>query len=177
MKKKKIECVRTFEPGGTALGKKIRELLLHSDSMSEVSELLLYAADRAEHVKRVISPALKKNSFVISDRYYHSTMAYQGYGRKIDLSLIRKIMDIAIMGREPDIVFLLDIPVEEGFKRISSSGRKKDRIEQEAIDFHNRMREGYLKMASENKNFVVVPAMDNIENIHNKIWDEVERCL
>ncbi|MCK9224272.1 MAG: dTMP kinase [Candidatus Muirbacterium halophilum] len=170
------KAINTFEPGGTSLGKEIRNLLLHSIDMSEVSELLLYAADRAEHVRQIIKPALKDDIVVISDRYYHSTLAYQGYGRNIDLSLIKKIMEIAISGVEPDIIFLIDVPVELGFERIQSSGRQKDRIEKEKIEFHRSIRNGYLDMAKSDKRFIILDGMDSIDNIHQKIWGELNLC-
>jgi dTMP kinase len=170
------KVINTFEPGGTSLGRNIRNLLLHSEDMNEVSELLLYAADRAEHVRQVIMPAISEDIIVISDRFYHSTLAYQGYGRNIDLSLINRIMEIAVQGVEPQKIFLIDLPVEQGFKRINSSGREKDRIEKEKIEFHQSIRNGYLEMASQDKRFVVLDGMDSIENIHERIWGELGLC-
>ncbi|PLX18049.1 MAG: dTMP kinase [Candidatus Muiribacterium halophilum] len=179
LKQEKIPYTKTFEPGGTPLGQEIRKLLLHRpEPMAERAELFLYAADRAEHVKTVIKPALERGEVVICDRYYHSTMAYQGYGRGISLELIRNIMDIAISDAEPERVFLIDVPVEEGFKRIKTSGRDKDRIESEALSFHQRLREGYLEMAQkEEERFLVLDGTRSPEEIHEKIWDEVKRCL
>lgn len=171
------EVVKTFEPGGTDLGREVRRLLLHSAGMNEVSELLLYAADRAEHVRKIILPSVQRGAVVISDRYYHSTMAYQGYGRNIDTELIRKIMEIAVQGMEPDRIFLIDIPVEEGFKRINVMGREKDRIENEKLDFHIRIRQGYLDMAKNDSRFVVLDGTGDIGRIHEKIWEEVLSCL
>ncbi len=169
--KEGIDYVRTFEPGGTELGARIRKLLLFSERMSEKTELLLYAADRSEHVETVIKPALADGKVVICDRFYHSTLAYQGYGRGIELSLIYDIMETAVGDCEPDMVFLLDLPVERGFSRISSSGRDRDRIENEKMDFHRRLREGYLEMAGSDNRFVCVDADSRVEKIHNDIWE------
>jgi len=179
LEQENIPYKKTFEPGGTPLGQEIRKLLLHRpEPMAERAELFLYAADRAEHVKNIIRPALERGEIVVCDRYYHSTMAYQGYGRGISTKLIRDIMDIAIDDVEPDRVFLIDIPVEEGFKRIKSSGRVRDRIESEAITFHQKLREGYLDMAKkEPERFVVMDGTESPDDIHRFIWEEVRTCL
>src|SRR5690606_17281113 len=109
---------------------------------------------------------------------YHSTLAYQGYGRKINVELIKKIMKLAVLDCEPDIVILMDIEVEEGMKRIMKSGRKKDRIENEKIEFHKRVRNGYLSLAeNESEKFFVVDASLPPDEIHNLIWEKLKKCL
>ena len=117
---KKNQLVITREPGGTELGKSIRSLLLdisRENNPDSITELLLYAADRAQHVNEIIRPSLNKGDWVISDRFCGSTLAYQGYGRKLDMKLIKDLETIATQGISPDITFLLDIPVEESLKR------------------------------------------------------------
>lgn len=135
----------TYEPGDTPLGKKLREILLSPTfSLCPQAELLLYMADRAQHVQKRIRPALKRGEIVLCDRYHDSTLAYQGYGRKMDISFIHtcfSCLDLPL----PHLTFLLDCPVEIGFKRIKN--RHLDRIEQEELAFHKRVREGFLKLA------------------------------
>jgi len=138
----------TCEPGGTEIGKKIRKiLLLEENSISVETELFLYLADRAEHVKRVIWPILKEGKIILCDRYHDSTLAYQGYGRGIDLNFLSFCFS-TFKFPLPHITFLLDCPVEVGFERIK--GRKYDRIEKECLMFHQQVREGFLKLAEAN---------------------------
>ncbi|MGM0607858.1 MAG: dTMP kinase [Candidatus Muiribacteriota bacterium] len=177
LKNLKKKYIRTFEPGGTPFGKGVRKILLDSEKMCERAELFLYAADRAEHVRKVIQPALHRGDIVISDRYYHSTIAYQGYGRGIELELIYNIMNLAIDNVEPDLIFLIDLKVDEGLKRIAGSGREKDRIEKEHIDFHEKIRNGYLEIAGKfSDKFIKVDGSGNQEDIHNIIWEEVKNA-
>jgi dTMP kinase len=141
-----IEHVVTRDPGGTALGKQIRRILLNADtSVSPLTELLLYEADRAQHVQEIIRPALEAGKLVLCDRYTGSTFAYQGYGRGIDLCLIEQLNKTATGGLEPELVILFDIASEEGLNRLHPSGH--DRLEREAIEFHHKIRAGYLEMA------------------------------
>jgi dTMP kinase len=141
-----VEHIVTRDPGGTALGKYIRRILLDADTaVDPLAELLLYEADRAQHVQEVIRPALNQGKLVLCDRYTGSTYAYQGYGRGIDLNLIKQLNLIATGGLEPELVILFDIASEEGLNRLHPSGH--DRMEQEAIEFHHKVRSGYLEMA------------------------------
>jgi len=135
----------TYEPGDTALGRKLREILL-SPTLSPCAEaeLLLYIADRVEHVQKRIKPALKQGKIVLCDRYHDSTLAYQGYGRKTNISFIQTCFSYLNLPL-PHLTFLLDCPVEVGLKRIKS--RNLDRIEQEEFAFHRRVRKGFLKLA------------------------------
>ena len=150
--------IRTFctrEPGSTALGEKMRQLLLSPlhKNMSVRTELLLYEAARAQHVDEIIIPALKKNITVICDRFYDATFAYQGYGRGIDFDIIKNINDFAVHKITPDLTILLDIDVNIGLEKSSRLSKdsflkgESDRIEQEDIEFHKRVREGYLDLA------------------------------
>ena len=146
------QLVITREPGGTKLGKSIRSLLLDTSrekSPDSITELLLYAADRSQHVNEIIRPTLNKGDWVISDRFCGSTLAYQGYGRKLDIKLIKDLETIATQGISPDITFLLDIPVEESIKR--RINRKDDRIEKEGREFLSNVSLGFQAL-SEDKN-------------------------
>ncbi len=140
----------THEPGGTPLGKKLRELLLHSkEKVDEVTELCLFAADRAEHVSKVISPALSQGKIVISDRFTDSTLAYQIAGRRLAEDLVRYINMVSSQGLIPDLTLFLDVSPEIGLKRVGQI-KKADRFEKERIEFHRRVRERYLEIAKNN---------------------------
>ncbi|WJI27609.1 dTMP kinase [Thermosynechococcus sp. B3] len=137
----------TREPGGTPLGQGLRQLLLHSDlEIDPMAELLLYAADRAQHVATSIRPQLQRGGIVLCDRYTASTIAYQGYGRGLDLSLIEHINQIATAGLMPDLVLWLDLPVQVGLARTQRRGIA-DRLEQHAVAFHERVRQGFMALA------------------------------
>lgn len=169
LQRKKKKSVLTREPGGTKTGKKIREILLTKtdEIFPAKAELFLYEADRNFHVNNVIKPALGKGYFVICDRYIDSTLAYQGYARGLDINLIKMLNDIAIENTYPDITFLIDIPVEVSLKRL---GNKKDRIESESIDFHKRLRDGFLKIAEENlERIIILDGTKDIDHIFQQI--------
>ncbi|MCD4818886.1 MAG: dTMP kinase [Candidatus Cloacimonetes bacterium] len=160
----------TREPGGPQISEKIRELLLDpfNKEMLPETEMLLYMASRSQHTGEWIIPALQKGKFVISDRYYDSTIAYQGAARKIDLNIINTITKYATYGLVPDITFLIDLPAEVGLSRISPD--KADRLEQESLEFHQRVRKGFLNFAENNKNrYVIIDGKDNIEDIQKNI--------
>lgn len=136
----------TRDPGGTALGKQVRRILLTPGmNVAPMTELLLYQADRAQHVEELIKPALKEGKLVICDRYIDSTVAYQGYGREIDLELIDQLNQMSTGGLKPVVTILFDIPSEDGLARLHPGGH--DRIEREAITFHQRVRQGYHTLA------------------------------
>ena len=144
----KSQLVVTREPGGTALGASLRQLLLHPPQDADpgpTAELLLYAADRAQHVDRVIQPALERGDWVLSDRFTGSTMAYQGYGRGLDRELITDLERIATRGLSPDMTLWLDIPLELSVQRRGS--RDEDRIEAEGLAFLERVSKGFSDMA------------------------------
>lgn len=147
LEEKGIDFVITRDPGGTSLGKPIRRILLDAKSViSPVAELLLYEADRAQNVSEIIVPALAQGKLVICDRYIDSTIAYQGYGRDIDLELIEMLNKVASQGLRPERTILFDIESSAGLARLHPSGH--DRLEREALDFHHKVRSGYLKLAA-----------------------------
>jgi len=147
---KSIEVIQTREPGGTALGQKLRSLLLndHDWHIDYLSELLLYAADRAQHVNQFLKPHLEEGTVILCDRFIDSTTAYQGYGRGLDLDLIQQLNTIAADGLESDLTLWLDVEVETGLARVKQRG-KRDRVEQADIAFHQRVRQGYRALAEQ----------------------------
>ena len=165
------ELIKTREPGGSLLGKKIRSLILdnnENNKPSSLAELMLYSADRAEHVSKLISPALQKNNWVISDRFSDSTLAYQGYGRDISLEIIKKIESIVCQGETPDLTIFLEITPEESI--IRRKNEIPDRIESEGIEFLKKVNEGFKLIAKE-KNWEIISASQNIKTITNQIKD------
>ena len=152
-----ISVVLTREPGGTELGKDLRRLLLEKSPnkpVGEVTELLLYAADRAQHIEEELKPNLATGKFILCDRYTDSTIAYQGYGRGLDMSLINNLNQIATGGLKSDITIWLDVDVEVGLSR-KRGQTKLDRIEQETMDFHRRVQQGYTELAVSNPSRIV----------------------
>ncbi|MGH7854911.1 MAG: dTMP kinase, partial [Candidatus Binatia bacterium] len=144
-------CVLTREPGGTALGKMLRKVLLEAgdEEIAASTELFLYLADRAEHVKQIIAPALSAGKIVLCDRFSDSTLAYQGYGRGIDRVWLRRLNDTATQGLRPDLSFLFDCPVVLGLARAARRGAQgdrpqEDRFEREKLEFHEKVRQGFL---------------------------------
>ncbi len=160
----------TEEPGGTKIGLKIRTLLLDAKNhMNPLTELLLYNSSRAQHIREVIYPALTQNTVVITDRFSDSTIAYQGYARGIDLAIIKTLDEIVAPDLRPFVTFLLDLDVEEGLRR-NRNAQKKDRFELETVEFHNRVRKGYLQIAEEEPNRIkVINASGSAEEVNKKI--------
>ncbi len=168
LKNKGYEVVLTREPGCKGLGEKIRNLLLDYDGeVSDVCESFLFLADRAQNVDIIVRKNIEKGCIVISDRHTDSSLAYQGYGRGLDVERIDKLNNIATSGLKPDLTFVFDIDVETSMARV---GTKKDRIESAGKDFFNRERNGYLEIAKKEPNRVkVINSVDSIENIHKKV--------
>ncbi len=170
------EVVTTREPGGTPLCEAIRGLLQY-DSCGEApvptAETLLFCASRAQLVEKVIRPALERGAWVLSDRFYDSTYAYQGYGRGFDLTQLRAIMEFAICGVRPALTFLLDAdPATEGARLADrfASGQAADRFEREAADFHARVRDGFRRLAAEEPERIRIVRTDgSIEAAHSEI--------
>ena len=175
-----IPAELTHEPGGTALGNQLRRLLKtkRQDEISPVAELSLFAACRIQLVTEVIRPSLEQGKVVICDRFADSTIAYQGYGRGLDLDTIKKINELATQGIKPDLTILLDIPTQKGLGRKQSKSKINDRFESEDIAFHNRVRDGYLKLAAEEpERWLVIDATLPQARIGKIIWDRVEQLL
>jgi dTMP kinase len=195
----------TREPGGTEIGQKIREILLFSDNIriQPMAELLLYAADRAQHYYQVIQPARAEGKIVLCDRFIDATIAYQGFGRGLDPNWIEQIHAHSVENVKPDLTFLLDLPVEEGLKRVWQRTKKnkgthfvkvpdnynqlelhfdhlidQDRIEREAFNFHQRIREGYLTLArKEPHRILVLDGMKDELTLHREIVSRLPGAL
>ena len=173
-----IPVLLTHEPGGTPFGNKIGHWLKWAEvkDISPLTELLLFNASRAQLVSEVIRPNLKTGTMIICDRYADSTTAYQSYGRGLDLEMVETINNAAAQGLKPTLTVLLDIPVAEGLARKRT--KKQDRFEQEALAFHQRVREGYLKLAADDPGrFLVVDANQSKEKIAEIIWQRVRQLL
>jgi len=146
-----ISVIITREPGGTELGQHLRNLLLQRSEnyvISELTELLLYAADRSQHIAEMLKPELLAGKYILCDRYIHSTIAYQGYGRGLNMAIINQLNDMAIQGLKSDLTIWLDVDVTVGLARKKGGEMILDRIEQETIDFHYRVQQGYTELAA-----------------------------
>lgn len=176
LKDKGYETLLTREPGARGLGVKLREILLNYDGdVSPNCESFLFLADRAQHVDCIIKPAKKEGKIILCDRHTDSTVAYQGYGRGLDLKRINYLNDIATSGMKPDLTIVFDIDAETSMQRV---GKEKDRMESSGIDFFNKVRQGYLEIAASEPNRVkVISSSDTIENIHKKVVALVENLL
>lgn len=180
-----IEAMYTREPGGTALGEEIRNILQHDqagEAPCERAELLLFEASRNQLVEKVIRPALEKGTWVICDRFMDSTTAYQGYGRGLPVDEVQSIHRFTINDVIPDLTLLLDLEVETGFERIAERflalGESADRFEQEERSFHERVRQGYLKLAEEEpERFRIVDASQDPETVSVDIWTTLKPLL
>jgi len=172
------DCIATREPGATKIGEKIRAILLDSVNTAMVSttELLLYEADRAQHVHEVIAPALKAQKVVISDRFSDATTVYQGYARGLDLDQIRRLHRMVLGRLKPDLTIVLDLPVRQGLDRAwqrieAQTGElREDRFEKEALSFHEKVRQGYLTLAKrEPTRFRIIDASRDPDSIHKEV--------
>ena len=175
-----IEVLRTREPGGTAAGERIRELLQHlpeGEALTSEAELLLFAASRAQLVREVIRPALEKGQWVIADRFLDSTTIYQGIGRGLDSQAVTAIKRFAVGDCVPDLTFLLDMDAAVGHARaVASRGDRPDRMEDQPLSFFEAVRRGYLDLAKENPERIhLVDAADEIDAIEQRIWTECRR--
>ena len=175
LKKHSIPHTITREPGGTAVGEGIRKILLTSETiqLTAASELLLFYASRSQNIQEKIKPALDRGEMVICDRYYHASMAYQGYGRGIPLDFIHKLTNLVCAPYRPDLTLLLDIEPEVGLTRARARNhaRAEDegRFEAEDLEFYNKVRDGYLELASEDERMQLIYADRPIEAVHRLI--------
>ena len=175
----------TREPGGTPTGEAIRGLLQHDhagEPICPAAELLLFEASRAQLVGRVIQPALAKGTWVVCDRFTDSTAAYQGYGRGFDLAAILELNRVAVQGSEPDLTFLLDVETQTGLGRMSHRNRQtnvaSDRFEREAVEFHERIRAGYLQLARRwPERIRIVNGMRDEASVEADVWKVVSDAL
>jgi len=177
LEQQNVPVVLTHEPGGTALGNELRKTLKRKrdSSISPQAELFLLAASRAQLVAELIRPALEEGKVVLCDRFTHSTMVYQGYGRGLDFTAIKMVNNMATRYLNPDLIILLDISPEQGLARKQSL---KDRFELEDLSFHHRVREGYVKMAAaEPDRWLVIDASLSKGKIAEIIWDRMSQLL
>ncbi|RMG43895.1 MAG: dTMP kinase [Candidatus Dadabacteria bacterium] len=175
------EHILTREPGGTAFGEHIRKVLLETAGSERLplSEVFLFAADRSHHVATKIRPALDQGKLVLTDRFLYSTVAFQGYGRGLDLDQVKLINDIAVQGCYPDIIILLDLDPEEGLRRNSNPTKNVvDSFEAEDIEFHRRLRHGFLEIAENyNEPFFVIDAAQPADEIFNQVLPLINHWL
>ena len=174
LREKGYETLLTREPGSVGLGEKIREILLNYDGeVSSVCESFLFLADRAQNVDCVVKPALEAGKIVICDRHTDSSVAYQGYGRGLDISRINMLNNIATSGLKPDLTIVLDVDVETSQSRV---GAEKDRMESAGIEFFERVRKGYIEIAKQEPERVkVVDSTQSIEDIHKQILELIQK--
>ncbi len=182
-----VDLTVTREPGGTLIGRKIRTILLdpQSSEMDPSTELLLYTADRAQHIRQVILPAIDAGKVVLCDRYFDATLVYQGYARGLDIPSIRELHRLMCGGLAPDLTLLFDLSPEEGlaraWKQLHNGERtgSESRFEKEAVDFHRKVRQGYLELArSEPGRFQIVDAAQEEEGVREQVFSILtERLL
>jgi dTMP kinase len=177
------KCVMTREPGGTRIGRKIRSILLDPESsgLNPAAELLLYTADRVQHIQEIILPAIKGGSIVICDRYFDATLAYQGVARGLDMTLILDLHQLICRNLKPDLTFLLDLPPAAGlmraWKQLESGSRMdtESRFEKETLAFHERVRSGYLAIAEkEPARFRIIDASQSQDQVQAQITRVLE---
>ena len=176
-----ITVLTTREPGGTPTGEIIRDLLqndLAHEPLCDASEALLFCASRAQLCHDVLAPALARGEWVVLDRFTDSTLAYQGFGRGFDVATLRRLNDFATGPVRPDLTLLLDLPAEEGLGRALARSGGKDRIEQAPLDFHRRLRDGYLELArAEPERFATIDASAPTDNVTRAVWAAVVERL
>jgi dTMP kinase len=186
LQKSGLDYFITKEPGGTELGAKIRSILLDPENINihPMTELLLYAADRVQHIKELITPMIEAGKVVICDRFHDSTTVYQGFTRGIDVSLIQRLNSLVLEGLTPDITFVLDLDPETGLKRAwkqirnGSRSESETRFENEKLQFHESVRNGYLELArQEPDRFIVVDASADPSNVWDQIFEQLEKCF
>lgn len=182
LRQRGIDVLTTCEPGGTPLGRRLREAFLETEeTVAPLAELLLFAADRAQHVEFLIKPALEEGRIVISDRYADATYAYQGAGRGFPEATVNQIIKLATNGLKPDLTLFFDITVETALMRMHERDKsvgQKNRMDEETADFYSDVRDAYLKIAAkEPKRFRVINANGSIEETHAKVAEIVSEFL
>lgn len=176
LQKQGYEVLLTREPGGKGLGEKLREILLNYDGeVSDRCESFLFLADRAQHIDTIVNPAVQQGKIVLCDRHTDSTVAYQGYGRGLDIETINNLNSIATNGMKPDLTFIFDIDTETSMKRI---GKNQDRMESAGIEFQTKVRNGYLEIAKQEPERVkVIDATKSIEEIHEEVLKYIKNIF
>ena len=172
--------VQTREPGGTSIGDQIRSVVHHVDNtnMASEAELLLYSASRAQLVYEVIRPSLAADKIVLCDRYADSTIAYQGYGRHLNLTSLYQVTQFATSGLKPDLTLLLDIDVERGLARRTNGGEEMNRLDLETVEFHKRVRAGYHTLAAAEPNrWIIVNADRSVPEVQQELVKIILNCL
>ena len=180
LRKANYDVCLTREPGGPPISEQIRNMLLSPDhsEMAAITELLLYAASRAQHVSEVIKPALEARQIVISSRFADAMVVYQGYGRGLDLETIHHLNRIATDGVTPDVTFVLDLPVEIGLQRVQKRRSGLDRLEREEIEFHRRLRAGYQTLAQQDpQRLKIINAQVSPERVYAQIQETIRPLL
>lgn len=173
------DVLLTREPGGTEIGEQIRQVLTSLDNtlMDPRAEFLLFSASRAQHVHERIRPHLERGGIVVCDRFFDASLAYQGYGHRLDLDALRAITSFATQGLIPDLTFLLDLPVEQGLQRREQDG-DWNRLDAYDLEFHRRVRQGYLALArSQPGRWAVIDGLQEVDRIHDEIIRTVETRL
>lgn len=171
LKQRGVKFVTTREPGGTQLGRELRAAFLETrETVAPMAELLAFAADRAQHVERLIRPALAEGKVVISDRYADATFAYQGAGREFSEDVVNQVIALATGGLKPDLTLFFDIKVETAIARMNSRSHNKNRMDEETGEFYSRVRDAYLSIARrEPERLIVIDAERSIEQIHTDV--------
>lgn len=179
LRERGVPCTLAREPGSTAVGEAIREVVLGRTEleMPAESELLLILAARAAFVREVVRPALARGDVVVADRFDLSTLAYQGYGRGLDLARVRAAMEVATAGLRPDLYLVLDVPVEEGVARRRAAGGGADRIEGAGADFLHAVRDGYLELAGAGERVELVSGLGSPLHVQERLLDRLRRRL
>ena len=172
----------TCEPGGTPLGRRLREAFLETEeNVAPLAELLLFAADRAQHVNFLVKPALAEGKIILSDRYADATFAYQGAGRGFPDSTVKQVIELATEGLKPDLTLFFDLPIEKALTRTNNrndSGERKNRMDKETTGFYSRVREGYLKIAAgEPERFIVIDAEGSTNEVQTRVVEIVTNFL
>jgi len=184
LKMRGFDVLTTFQPGGTPLGRRLREAFLETEeNVHPMAELLLFAADRAQHVNFLIKPALAEGRIVVSDRYADATAAYQGAGRGFDEQVIDRIIELATDNLKPDLTLFFDVPIEKAILRTNSrtdneSVKNKNRMDRETTEFYDRVRRGYLKIAEEEpERFKIIDGSGSIDEVHARVSEVVTAFL
>jgi dTMP kinase len=180
IEQKGIPCMVTREPGGTAIAEKVRSILLSPDNreMCDPSEVLLYCAARAQHCHEKIAPAMQRGEVVLCDRFMEATFAYQGYGRGLSLETLSRINDFATAGIVPSLTFVFDIDVATSVARLEKAGKRPDRLEGSGREFYEKVRQGYLSLAAQSPDrIIVLPGTDKVDRLAQTVAERIFRLL